>query len=158
MWRSCLRLLNGGRRLLNRPRGGLSASVGPRSNPQPPARAYVPPTDREKRSPGRDHPRAHSASPQERQYHVRLFTRMIAFLSNKESRCILVFRQGKRGSGSRLRQGQDQRFVEGKVRPFSCAPGPRRGLDLQHSVFQPCHFARFWPSLLLPCHNPCPVC
>ncbi|XP_017522196.1 ATP synthase mitochondrial F1 complex assembly factor 2 isoform X2 [Manis javanica] len=48
MWRSCLRLLNGGRRLLNRPRGGLSASVGPRSNPQPPARAYVPPTERKR--------------------------------------------------------------------------------------------------------------
>ncbi|KAK2492701.1 hypothetical protein MC885_002873 [Smutsia gigantea] len=48
MWRSCLRLLDGGRRLLTRPRGGLTASVGPGPTPPFPARAYVPPTERKR--------------------------------------------------------------------------------------------------------------
>ncbi|XP_044602031.1 ATP synthase mitochondrial F1 complex assembly factor 2 isoform X7 [Equus asinus] len=42
MWRSCLRLWDEGRRLLNRPRGGLIASVGPGPNPRLQARAYAP--------------------------------------------------------------------------------------------------------------------
>ncbi|XP_008564449.1 PREDICTED: ATP synthase mitochondrial F1 complex assembly factor 2 isoform X2 [Galeopterus variegatus] len=44
MWRSCLRLRDGGRRLLNRAPGGRTASVGPGLSPQSPARAYAPPT------------------------------------------------------------------------------------------------------------------
>lgn len=43
MWRTCLRLRDGGRRLLNRPRGGLIASEGRGPSPPTPARAYAPP-------------------------------------------------------------------------------------------------------------------
>uniref|UniRef100_A0A9L0SII8 ATP synthase mitochondrial F1 complex assembly factor 2 n=1 Tax=Equus caballus TaxID=9796 RepID=A0A9L0SII8_HORSE len=48
MWRSCLRLWDEGRRLLNRPRGGLIASVGPGPNPRLQARAYAPLTERKR--------------------------------------------------------------------------------------------------------------
>ncbi|XP_019672831.1 ATP synthase mitochondrial F1 complex assembly factor 2 isoform X1 [Felis catus] len=48
MWRSCLRLRDAGRRLLNQPRGALTASVGPEPNPLSPARAYAPPTERKR--------------------------------------------------------------------------------------------------------------
>ncbi|XP_042770919.1 ATP synthase mitochondrial F1 complex assembly factor 2 isoform X2 [Panthera leo] len=48
MWRSCLRLRDAGRRLLNQPRGALTASVRPGPNPLSPARAYAPPTERKR--------------------------------------------------------------------------------------------------------------
>ncbi|XP_062967046.1 ATP synthase mitochondrial F1 complex assembly factor 2 isoform X2 [Cynocephalus volans] len=48
MWRSCLRLRDGGRRLLDRAPGGRTASVGPGLSPQSPARAYAPPTERKR--------------------------------------------------------------------------------------------------------------
>ncbi|XP_064439326.1 ATP synthase mitochondrial F1 complex assembly factor 2 isoform X1 [Mirounga angustirostris] len=48
MWRSCLRLRHAGRRLLNPPRGALTASVRPGPNPLIPARAYAPPTERKR--------------------------------------------------------------------------------------------------------------
>uniref|UniRef100_A0A8C3VRY4 ATP synthase mitochondrial F1 complex assembly factor 2 n=1 Tax=Catagonus wagneri TaxID=51154 RepID=A0A8C3VRY4_9CETA len=48
MWRSCLRLRDGGRRLLNRPRGGLIASEGLWPSPPAPARAYAPPAERKR--------------------------------------------------------------------------------------------------------------
>lgn len=48
MWRSCLRLRDGGRRLLNRPRSGLTASEGLGRKPPIPFRAYVPPAERKK--------------------------------------------------------------------------------------------------------------
>uniref|UniRef100_A0A2K5QTC2 ATP synthase mitochondrial F1 complex assembly factor 2 n=1 Tax=Cebus imitator TaxID=2715852 RepID=A0A2K5QTC2_CEBIM len=44
MWRSCHRLRDGGRRLLNRPAGGPSASKSPGPTIPSPARAYAPPT------------------------------------------------------------------------------------------------------------------
>lgn len=43
MWRSCLRLPNRGRRLLNRSPGGPTASVGPKPNTRSPSRDYAPP-------------------------------------------------------------------------------------------------------------------
>ncbi|XP_032354897.1 ATP synthase mitochondrial F1 complex assembly factor 2 isoform X3 [Camelus ferus] len=43
MWRSCLRLRDAGRRLLNRPRGSFTASEGSGPSPSTPARAYAPP-------------------------------------------------------------------------------------------------------------------
>uniref|UniRef100_A0A8C9MEB6 ATP synthase mitochondrial F1 complex assembly factor 2 n=1 Tax=Panthera tigris altaica TaxID=74533 RepID=A0A8C9MEB6_PANTA len=48
MWRACLRLRDAGRRLLNQPRGALTASVRPGPNPLSPARAYAPPTERKR--------------------------------------------------------------------------------------------------------------
>ncbi|XP_068834492.1 ATP synthase mitochondrial F1 complex assembly factor 2 isoform X2 [Capricornis sumatraensis] len=48
MWRSCLRLRDGGRRLLNRPRSGLTASEGLGRKPPIPFRAYVPPAERKR--------------------------------------------------------------------------------------------------------------
>ncbi|XP_069399086.1 ATP synthase mitochondrial F1 complex assembly factor 2 isoform X2 [Ovis canadensis] len=48
MWRSCLWLRDGGRRLLNRPRSGLTASEGLGRKPPIPFRAYVPPAERKK--------------------------------------------------------------------------------------------------------------
>uniref|UniRef100_A0A2K6FL19 ATP synthase mitochondrial F1 complex assembly factor 2 n=1 Tax=Propithecus coquereli TaxID=379532 RepID=A0A2K6FL19_PROCO len=48
MWRSCLRLRDPGRRLLNRPAGGPIASVGPGPTHPAPARAYAPPTERKR--------------------------------------------------------------------------------------------------------------
>lgn len=44
MWRSYLRLRDGGRRLLNRLPGGPKVFVGLGSNTPSPSRAYVPPT------------------------------------------------------------------------------------------------------------------
>ncbi|KAG8521854.1 ATP synthase mitochondrial F1 complex assembly factor 2, partial [Galemys pyrenaicus] len=44
MWRNCLRLRNRGRRLLNRSPGGPTVLVGLGPSPQPPTRAYAPPT------------------------------------------------------------------------------------------------------------------
>nr|XP_045232192.1 ATP synthase mitochondrial F1 complex assembly factor 2 isoform X3 [Macaca fascicularis] len=48
MWRSCLRLRDGGRRLLNRPAGGPCASMSPGPTIPSPARAYAPPTERKR--------------------------------------------------------------------------------------------------------------
>uniref|UniRef100_A0A8D0RBU4 ATP synthase mitochondrial F1 complex assembly factor 2 n=1 Tax=Sus scrofa TaxID=9823 RepID=A0A8D0RBU4_PIG len=48
MWRTCLRLRDGGRRLLNRPRGGLIASEGRGPSPPTPARAYASPAERKR--------------------------------------------------------------------------------------------------------------
>lgn len=48
MWRTCLRLRDGGRRLLNRPRGGLIVSEGRGPSPPTPARAYAPPAERKR--------------------------------------------------------------------------------------------------------------
>uniref|UniRef100_A0A8C6G370 ATP synthase mitochondrial F1 complex assembly factor 2 n=1 Tax=Moschus moschiferus TaxID=68415 RepID=A0A8C6G370_MOSMO len=48
MWKSCLRLRDGGRRLLNRPRSGLTASEGLGPKPPIPIRAYVPPAERKR--------------------------------------------------------------------------------------------------------------
>uniref|UniRef100_A0A8C5XDU8 ATP synthase mitochondrial F1 complex assembly factor 2 n=1 Tax=Microcebus murinus TaxID=30608 RepID=A0A8C5XDU8_MICMU len=48
MWRSCLRLRDPGRRLLNGPAGGPIASVGPRPTHPALARAYAPPTERKR--------------------------------------------------------------------------------------------------------------
>nr|XP_054111649.1 ATP synthase mitochondrial F1 complex assembly factor 2 isoform X3 [Callithrix jacchus] len=48
MWRSCHRLRDGGRRLLNRPAGGPSASKSPGLTIPSPARAYAPPTERKR--------------------------------------------------------------------------------------------------------------
>nr|KAF6274150.1 ATP synthase mitochondrial F1 complex assembly factor 2 [Myotis myotis] len=47
MWRSCLCLRDGWRRLLNRPSGGPTASVGKGANIPFPFRAYAPPADKE---------------------------------------------------------------------------------------------------------------
>ncbi|XP_036152196.1 ATP synthase mitochondrial F1 complex assembly factor 2 isoform X3 [Myotis myotis] len=48
MWRSCLCLRDGWRRLLNRPSGGPTASVGKGANIPFPFRAYAPPAERKR--------------------------------------------------------------------------------------------------------------
>lgn len=48
MWRSYLRLRDGGRRLLNRPPGGPTVFVGLGSNTPSPSRAYAPPAERKR--------------------------------------------------------------------------------------------------------------
>ncbi|MEJ1273026.1 ATP synthase mitochondrial F1 complex assembly factor 2 [Cricetulus griseus] len=48
MWRICPRLRDRGRGLLNRPSSDPTGSMWPRPTPRPPARAYVPPTERKR--------------------------------------------------------------------------------------------------------------
>ena len=117
MWRSCLRLRDGGRRLLNRPRSGLTASKGLEPKPPSPIRAYVPPAGeggqggagcgiglagshvgREVPREGRDRSRAHA-----RRF---VLAGAIFLCFTGEAEVILVFRRGNSTSGSGLSQGR----------------------------------------------------